>query len=122
MCSHYHAPQDRKRFATCFGIEPPQDMGKHDVWPGYAATFIRKVSQNQPNSDTLIQRETLTGLFGLVPHWATDLLMGRKIYSAVRSLRRSVHCWIEFAAQSIKFLPDCVAHPTPALAYWQSQS
>ena len=78
MCSHYHATQDRQRYAACFGVEPPQDMGKHDVWPGYAATFIRKANQIHSASSQAIEREALTGLFGLVPHWATDLLGGRK--------------------------------------------
>ncbi len=78
MCSHYHAPQDRQRYSACFGVDPPQDMGKHDVWPGYAATFIRKANQIHSASSQAIEREALTGLFGLVPHWATDLLGGRK--------------------------------------------
>jgi putative SOS response-associated peptidase YedK len=82
MCSHYHATQDRQRLATCFGVTPPQDMGKHDVWPGYASTFIRKADQHRSNGNPAIEREALTGLFGLVPHWATDLLGGRKTYNA----------------------------------------
>jgi putative SOS response-associated peptidase YedK len=78
MCSHYQAPQDRKAFANQFKVDPPEDMGKHDVWPGYAATFIRKANPNTPSTE----REALTGLFGLVPHWATDPLIGRKTYNA----------------------------------------
>ena len=57
-------------------------MGKYDVWPGYPATFIRKASKGNLHNGTSIQREVLTGLFGLVPHWSTDTLIGRKTYNA----------------------------------------
>jgi len=41
MCSHYQAIKERERFIRHFGVEPPADIGKLDVWPGYPATFIR---------------------------------------------------------------------------------
>ena len=82
MCSHYQAPHDRKLFYRHFGVEPPEDMGKYDVWPGYPATFIRKASKGNLHNGTSIQREVLTGLFGLVPHWSTDVMIGRRTYNA----------------------------------------
>ena len=57
-------------------------MGKYDVWPGYPATFIRKASKGNLHNGTSIQREVLTGLFGLVPHWSTDVMIGRRTYNA----------------------------------------
>ena len=51
MCSHYQAPQNRKAFVNQFKVDPPEDMGKHDVWPGYPATFIRKANPNTPSAE-----------------------------------------------------------------------
>ena len=82
MCSHYQAPQDRKSFASHFKVDPTEDMGKYDVWPGYPATFIRKASKGNLHNGTSIQREVLTGLFGLVPRWSTDVMIGRRTYNA----------------------------------------
>ena len=45
MCSHYQAIKERERYARHFGVEPPVEVGKHDVWPYYPATFIRRPRQ-----------------------------------------------------------------------------
>jgi hypothetical protein len=42
MCSHSQAIKDRESYAKHFGVERPADVGKHDVWPCYPATFIRR--------------------------------------------------------------------------------
>ncbi len=42
MCSHYQAIKERERYLRHFGVEPPAESGKFDVWPGYAASFIRR--------------------------------------------------------------------------------
>jgi len=39
MCSHYQAIKERERYARHFGVKPLVDLGKYDVWPGYATTF-----------------------------------------------------------------------------------
>jgi putative SOS response-associated peptidase YedK len=82
MCSHYQAPQNPKIFNTNFGVDPPEDLGKHDVWPGYPATFIRKANQPMLGNTSAANKEALMGLFGLVPHWATDVMIGRRTYNA----------------------------------------
>ena len=82
MCSHYQAPQARKAFVNQFKVDPPEDLGKYDVWPGYPATFIRKANQQQSGNTSAANKEALTGLFGLVPHWATDVMLGRRTYNA----------------------------------------
>ena len=47
MCSHYQALKEREKFLKVFGVEPPLEDGKLDVWPGYLGVFIRK----HPNAD-----------------------------------------------------------------------
>ena len=61
---------------------PPVDLGKHDVWPCYPATFIRRPSEADVGDEAVPEREALPGLFGLIPHWATDANIGRKTYNA----------------------------------------
>ena len=41
MCSHYQAVKDLERYRRAFHVYPPVDPAKSDVWPGYAASFIR---------------------------------------------------------------------------------
>ena len=41
MCSHYQGIKERERYRRMFGVDPPDDIGKYDVWPGYAATSTR---------------------------------------------------------------------------------
>ena len=82
MCSHYQAIKARERYAKYFGVEPPNDMGKHDVWPCYPATFIRRPESADAGDDAVPEREARAGLFGLIPHWATDANIGRQTYNA----------------------------------------
>lgn len=35
MCSHYQGVKERERYLRHFGVEPPGDLGKVDLWPGY---------------------------------------------------------------------------------------
>ena len=80
MCSHYQGIQGRERFERHFGIAPPADAGQADVWPGYRALFIRNTPPSAASDATRLQ--ALSGLFGLVPHWSTDLRMTRSTYNA----------------------------------------
>jgi putative SOS response-associated peptidase YedK len=82
MSGHYVAPADRERFRQAFGVEPPLDMGKHDVWPSYATTFIRQRERAESNDGLAPEREALTGLFGMVPPWSQDTKISRHAYSA----------------------------------------
>jgi hypothetical protein len=47
-------------------------MSKFDVWPGYAASFIRRPREANVGDEAVPEREALAGQFGLIPHWATD--------------------------------------------------
>jgi putative SOS response-associated peptidase YedK len=65
-----------------FGVMPPAEPGKVDVWPGYAASFIRRPREADVGDDAVPQREALSGVFGLIPHWAKDTKIGRQTYNA----------------------------------------
>jgi len=82
MCSHYQALKERERFQRHFGVAPPPDMGKHDLWPGYVGSFIRRHPQAEVGDEAVPAREALTGLFGLVPHWSPDTRITRFTYNA----------------------------------------
>ena len=82
MCSHYQAIKERERYLRHFGVEPPADIGKHDLWPGYAATFIRRPKEADVGDDAVPDREALPGLFGLIPHWSIDATIGRRTFNA----------------------------------------
>jgi putative SOS response-associated peptidase YedK len=79
MCSHYQALQDRARYLRQFGVEPPAEAGKVDVWPGYLASFIRRHPQVDGDETA---RQALPGMFGLVPHWAENTQIARHTYNA----------------------------------------
>ena len=82
MCSHYQAIKAREHYAKHFGVVPPADVGKYDVWPSYPATFIRRPMEADVGDEAVPEREALPGLFGLIPHWATDANIGRQTYNA----------------------------------------
>jgi putative SOS response-associated peptidase YedK len=82
MCSHYQAIKERERYFKAFGVYPPDDLGRYDVWPGYPATFIRRPPEADSGDDSVPPRQAMTGLFGLVPHWAADLKIARHTMNA----------------------------------------
>jgi putative SOS response-associated peptidase YedK len=82
MCSHYQAIKERERYVRHFGVQPPADGGKLDVWPCYPATFIRRPMEADAGDEAVPEREALPGLFGLIPHWSTDANIGRRTYNA----------------------------------------
>jgi len=82
MCSHYQALKERDRYRRHFGVEPPADLGKHDLWPGYEVSFIRRHPHADAGDEAVPEREALLGLFGMVPHWAPDTKVTRFTYNA----------------------------------------
>ncbi|MDB5870394.1 MAG: hypothetical protein JWP96_2726 [Polaromonas sp.] len=82
MCSHYESVTDRKRYQHHFDVEPPADTGKRDVWPLYAASFIRRPHEADAGDEAVPKREALPGQFGLIPHWADDMAIARRTYNA----------------------------------------
>lgn len=80
MCSHYQGMKETSRLEKYFGVRAPAAPVRDDVWPGYAAAFIRR---GVPAGDgTAASLECMDGLFGLVPHWATDTKLSRSTYNA----------------------------------------
>ena len=82
MCSHYQAVQDGERYRHHFGVALPAEPGKVDLWPGYLGSFIRSHPHAEVGDEAVPQREALTGLFGLVPHWSLDTKITRHTYNA----------------------------------------
>ena len=86
MCSHYEGVRDAQVLRKVFQVEPPADLGKTDLWPGYPGLLIRRPREKDSGDDAAPDREALPGLFGLVPHWATDLKICRSTYNASGAL------------------------------------
>jgi len=82
MCSHYQALKERDKYFRYFGVEPPVDPGKHDLWPGYLGAFIRRHPNADLGDEAVPPREALAGLFGLVPHWSRDTKIARHTFNA----------------------------------------
>src|SRR5450756_2082919 len=82
MCSHYQGIKERERYLRHFGVEPPSDLGKADLWPGYLGTFIRRHPHADVGDEAVPPREALTGLFGLVPHWSQDTKITKHTFNA----------------------------------------
>jgi putative SOS response-associated peptidase YedK len=74
--------KERDRYRRHFGVEPPADLGKHDLWPGYEGSFIRRHPHADVGDEAVPEREALLGLFGMVPHWAPDTKVTRFTYNA----------------------------------------
>lgn len=82
MCSHYHSVQNARRLREHFGVTAPSQPYRHDLWPGYEGLFIRRHPQADVGDAAVERNEALTGLFGLVPHWAADQRICRMTYNA----------------------------------------
>lgn len=114
MCSHYQAIKERERYLRHFGVEPPDESGKLDLWPAYMGTFIRRHPHADVGDDAVPPTEAVNGMFGLVPHWATETKIARQTYNSRsetastkpsfrEAWKRGQHCVIP--AQAI-FEPD----------------
>ena len=82
MCSHYQGVKEQARFEKQFNVQLPLNAGVYDVWPTYAALFIRRPAEADVGDEAVPEREALAGQFGLVPHWAKDEKFGRRTFNA----------------------------------------
>lgn len=82
MCANYESVRDKDRLKQHFGVDLPSELARHDVWPGYLSTFIRRHPHADVGDDAVPEREALLGSFGLIPHWATDTKIARHTYNA----------------------------------------
>lgn len=82
MCSHYQGLQRPEAYREVFQAEPPVMEGKEDMWPCYQGSFIRRHPHADVGDEAVSPHEALIGQYGLVPHWASDLKLGRHTYNA----------------------------------------
>lgn len=82
MCSHYQSLQHPQTYRELFHVEPPPQEGRQDMWPCYEGSFIRRHPHAHVGDEAVPAREALNGQFGLVPHWADDLKLGRHTFNA----------------------------------------
>ena len=82
MCSHYQGLQRPEAYRAVFKAEPPAVLGKEDMWPCYQGSFIRRHPHADVGDEAVPPHEALIGQYGLVPHWASDLKLGRHTYNA----------------------------------------
>src|SRR6185436_19962494 len=72
MCANYVPVTRRDRLLSFFGVERDRDDPPADTWPVGVAPFIRLAeSASGP------ERVVADGLFGLLPHFATEVAYGR---------------------------------------------
>lgn len=82
MCSHYQAIKERERFFRLFGVYPPDADTRPDMWPGYTGVMLRRPSESDAGDEAVPPLEAVTGLFGLLPHWAKDAKLARNTFNA----------------------------------------
>lgn len=85
MCSRFQSVRldsDLRAFFQAQWREPPADELKQDVFPGYAAPFIRRPPELSSGDQAVPAREAILGSFGLLPHWAKDEKLAKKTYNA----------------------------------------
>lgn len=76
MCSNYRPVTRSDRVLTYFGVERERDEPSVDVWPLGLAPFIRLAEDGSGN------KTVDDGVYGLLPHFATEMAQGRKTYNA----------------------------------------
>ncbi len=113
MCTHYLSVPSPERLREAFHINPPAELGRHDMWPGYFGLFIRRADEIDESIGLESRREAVLGRWGLVPHWSKDgkernTVNARSETAAIKpsyrdAWRRSQRCIIP--AQAV-FEPD----------------
>ena len=81
MCSHYIAVKEASRLEQHFQVKVPEAPGKLDLWPGYAGSLVRRHPNVDAGDEAVPYRECLAGIFGLIPHWATDAKIARHTFN-----------------------------------------
>ncbi len=83
MCSNYRPVTRMDRLLTFFGVEYAKtELEQRDVYPLGTAPFIRLAVEGQEGGRPALIADD--AMFGLLPHWATEMQFGRKSYN-VRS-------------------------------------
>lgn len=74
MCTNYVSTRNQKWVKSALGVDLPETPFADEVYPGYSAPIVYRRSGETP--------QCVTARFGLVPHWARDLKIGRRTYNA----------------------------------------
>jgi putative SOS response-associated peptidase YedK len=80
VCSNYRPVTRIDRLLTFFGVERDRDDPPQDVFPLGLAPFIRLRRAGPLGSAD--ERIVEDGIFGLLPHFASEIAYGRKTYNA----------------------------------------
>ena len=81
MCAHYENIRSLQVLTEHFGVEGTE-LGRADVWSGYAGVMVRRHPQADVGDEAVPEREALVAQFGLVPRWARDAKFSRHTYNA----------------------------------------
>ena len=77
MCANYVPVTRRARLLSYFGVERDRDENPADTFPINVAPFIRLAKDGESEA-----RVVDDGLFGLLPHFASEVSFGRRTYNA----------------------------------------
>ena len=80
MCSNYRPVTSSQRVLNFFGVEAGPERHAGDVFPTGSAPFIRLTREGAEGGEPVLLVED--GLFGLLPHFATEVAYGRRTYNA----------------------------------------
>ena len=80
MCSNYRPVTSSQRLLTFFGVKAGPERRAGDVFPTGSAPFIRLTREATEGGEPALLVED--GLFGLLPHFATEVAYGRRTYNA----------------------------------------
>jgi putative SOS response-associated peptidase YedK len=79
MCANYVPVTRRARLLSFFGVERGRDENPADTFPINVAPFIRLAREGE-GADAIPVVDD--GLFGLLPHFASEVGFGRRTYNA----------------------------------------
>ena len=74
MCTNYISTRNHQWVKSELGVELPEAPFPDEVFPGYDAPIVYR------NEGSMLKCDVAR--FGLVPHWARDLKIGRHTYNA----------------------------------------
>lgn len=109
MCSRYEAPLRQLLQAGFPAAATPHPWDKPEVWPGYAAPFLRRPTEIDAGDEAVPALQVDVGNFGLIPFWTKDESIAKRTYNARSETvaekpafrdawRRAQHCIIPAVA------------------------